>query len=269
MTLVLIVLHPDRSAVVRVVVTAVAIIGFIVERIRSDYRFWFIIAALLLGGALSGWSVSDNHRYLMAYWALAISLALNADNWERVLSLSARRMIGLCFLFACIWKTITPDFLDGTFFHYSLLTDSRFREVAHWIGGINAPMADLNRAARAALFRFDSNLVAVQFYDPATIQTIAHALTWWTIGIESAIAIVFLLPLRNAFTCIRDVVLLVFSITTYALAPVIGFGWVLLIMGMIQVEWRKKSVRWMYVGTFVLLELYLLPWKKALSLLQS
>jgi len=55
--------------------------------------------------------------------------------------------------------------------------------------------------------------------------------------------------------------LALFCVTTYVIAPVVGFGWLLLVMGMAQCEPERMSVRTMYLALFFALIFYqTLPW---------
>jgi hypothetical protein len=54
--------------------------------------------------------------------------------------------------------------------------------------------------------------------------------------------------------------------TTYALAPVAGFGWLLATMGLAQCHARQRVLRNAYVGVFVLILLYSeIPWTGVLA----
>ena len=60
--------------------------------------------------------------------------------------------------------------------------------------------------------------------------------------------------------------LLVFCVTTYALAPVAGFGWLLAVMGLAQCHPNQRMLRGAYVAVFVLILLYSeIPWAGVLA----
>jgi hypothetical protein len=75
------------------------------------------------------------------------------------------------------------------------------------------------------------------------------------------LAVVFLAPLPAALQWIRHALLLAFCTLVYPVAPVAGFGWLLLAMGLSQVSagetaWRRAYVLvWLWV--LVVTEL---PW---------
>lgn len=81
----------------------------------------------------------------------------------------------------------------------------------------------------------------------------ALVLTWWTILIEAVVAVLFLWPEDRGPSRWRDPALLVFILTTYPVAPVIGFAWVLAAMGTAQ-STRRGFPYWpaIYVAAYVL-----------------
>ena len=262
MTLLLLLVYPDKTWFVRIPVTILAIIAILVERVRRAPLLWFACGLLLLAGVATRWSSADNHRYLMAYWLLAICVAMMASDAEPALKRSARLLLGFCFLFATVWKAMSPDFMNGTFFHFTLLADARFSIVVEWLGGVTANMRQLNSLGMAAIRHYASPIESLQLADASHTRALALAMTWWTVAVEGALALLFLLPSRLRVTHVRDFVLLIFALTTYAIAPVLAFGWTLLILGMVQVSERARFVRPAYIVVFVVLQLYGAPWKE-------
>ena len=112
------------------------------------------------------WPLSDNHIYLLAYWCLAIGLALSGAapaatlSSEQPLACSAR-----AFAMAVLWKAVlSPDYIDGRFFRVTLLTDERFADASLVFGGLSRDQmarepqvpraaAGRRRAARSAAIR--------------------------------------------------------------------------------------------------------------------
>jgi len=87
---------------------------------------------------------------------------------------------------------------------------------------------------------------------PPRLLAVARAMAAGTVAIEAAIAVVFLLPLGWRIARMRDALLLVFCATTYALAPVAGFGWLLLSIGVAQLEPARRRTRATYLVAFAL-----------------
>jgi hypothetical protein len=91
------------------------------------------------------------------------------------------------------------------------------------------------------------------------LRAAAHALGWATVLLEGVVALAFLAPPALGIGRLRDAALLVFCAGTYALAPVAGFGWLLLAMGAAQ----SQSARWrlLYLAVFALVIFYReVPW---------
>ena len=83
---------------------------------------------------------------------------------EYVLKRSARLMIGICFALGFIWKIVSPEFFDGSLFHFKLLYDYRFAEmVTEPVGGLTAAMSNSNLDAYHALRETDAMSVPIQF----------------------------------------------------------------------------------------------------------
>ena len=78
-------------------------------------------------------------------------------------------------------------------------------------------------------------------------------LTWWTIGIETLLALAFLFPDRPFLVKYRHVLLLTFAFTTYSVARVPGFGWIWMILGVAPCRKGQHLFRLLQVGMFLLL----------------
>ena len=74
----------------------------------------------------------------------------------------------------------------------------------------------------------------------------------WTIVIEGAIAVLFLAPARWIKSQLRNGSLLVFTITTYLVVPVVGFGLLFATMGIAQTHARESRTRAAYLGISML-----------------
>ena len=223
---------------------------------------------LLIAVRIAGdWPLSDNHIYLLAYWCLAIGLASAAPLPAAALARNSRLLIGLAFAFAVIWKAVlAPDFLDGRFFRVTLLTDPRFEDAAVLIGGLSRDQVRANREALAAVAEG-----AVPIEPPAIVETpqlrrLASVSTFGILFLESAVSIVMLLPTGLPTLALRHLLLLSFCAVTYAFAPVAGFGWLLLAMGLAQCQDEWTLLRVIYIGMFVLVLFYSeVPWAGLLT----
>jgi hypothetical protein len=87
--------------------------------------------------------------------------------------------------------------------------------------------------------------------------------------VEGAVAITFLWPFGRMISQWRNAALLLFCATTYAVAPVEGFGWLLIAMGITQCDpaWRKTL--FLYLAVFLLILFYRDEWVTQLLELSS
>jgi hypothetical protein len=80
-------------------------------------------------------------------------------------------------------------------------------------------------------------------------------LTWWTLAIEGAVALAFLSRGTSLLGRHRDHLLITFTVSTYLAAPVLGFGWLLLVLGLAQLRTTASHLRILYVAAFVVVRL--------------
>jgi hypothetical protein len=143
--------------------------------------------------------------------------------------------------------------------HHTLLTDTRFAEVATLVGGVPAHDLEADRRALSALDDPATPVGPVELRSAPRLEQAAAVLTWWTLAIEAAVAVAFLVPWRRLARH-RDLVLVAFVLTTYAVAPVVGFGWVLVCLGLAQHERSRRLVPLAYVVAFLLVQVFTAPW---------
>jgi len=201
------------------------------------------------------WPMADNHAYLLALWCLVLLVSCNNNLKEKIIANNARILIGLVFLLACIQKILSPDYLDGTFFQYLLLTDNRFEDFTVLFSDITYQQID-NARELLGLYQFSSfssekNIVP----DSSSFRILVLSATWWNLIDQLAVACCFLAPNNSFLNRKRDVSLLVFCLTTYAVAPVPGFGWLLVSMALAQCR-NNSNIRIAYICTFFIILFY-------------
>ena len=119
-------------------VLALACLSLILRSVRRAPITWLLVAALVAARIAVVWPLSDNHLYLLAYWCLAIGLALSGPVPAATLSTSSRWLLGAAFGLAVVWKgVLSPDYVDGRFFRVTLLTDERFADASLVLGGLS------------------------------------------------------------------------------------------------------------------------------------
>ena len=221
---------------------------------------WSALALLVAIRIADDWPLADNHIYLLCYWVLAVALALRPRSPElpRWLEPSADRP---AFAFAVLWKVaLSPDFIDGRFFRVTLLTDPRFGAAAQLVGGLSKASSMRTGEAVVPLPHGAELIDPPEVTEPPRLRAFATMSTWGIVALEALVAAMMLAPARRTGAW-RHMVLLAFCGITYAFAPVAGFGWLLLVMGLAQVEDRQVWISRLYVVTFLVVLFYdQLPW---------
>jgi hypothetical protein len=230
--------------------------------LARDARTWAVVTLLSAWPLLWNWPFSDNHDYLRACMALAVTLALTTAEPAPALRTSARLLVAVVFFFATLWKVaLSPDWLDGTFFRVTLLSDPRFHALAVLAGGVTWETLDAFDAALTAFLSGGAGWPGA-FVEPAGLRPLALALTGWTAAIEAALALAFLWPRLARF---RNALLIAFGASTFAFATVRGFGFLLMALGLAQCEDDERRTRLAYVATLFLIEAYRsVPWSRML-----
>lgn len=260
LTLMLLLLYPPSAWYAAIPLSVLALGALIFPWLRLSRWLWAAVGGLCLLGTSAQWYTADNHKYLLAYWCLAVALSLWSAEPDRTLAVTARRMLVLVFALAVVQKSLADDYLSGAFFHYELLMDQRFTWLAQHVGAVPRHMLDLNEAARLALINFDSPLPAVRLESTPRAASLALAITWWDYLVQVAIAAVYAWPCADRLGRTRDLWLLSFLAATYLFAPVIGFGWLLAILGLAQTDPGRLRTRAAFVAVFLLLQIYRMPW---------
>ena len=246
---------------------AIACLALAVRAIRRSPLTWIVVAALVAARVVVVWPLADNHIYLLAYWCLAIGLALSGAASAATLSRSSRWLIGASFAMAVLWKAVlSPDYTDGRFFRVTLLTDERFADAALVFGGLSREQMATNRTFLEPLPEGAELLDPPPFIEPPRLRAFAATATWGGLLLETLVALAFLLPVRGRLELSRHAALLAFCVATYALAPVAGFGWLLATMGLAHCRPSQRALRGAYLAVFVLILLYTeFPWTAVLA----
>jgi len=259
LTLLEVLLRPAAPWPLRTAMLVPAGLALVSERVLFAPLTWLVLATVTGLRLVVAWPLSDNHAYLLAYWCLGVALAALVPNPDRALAFSARWLIALAFVFAVLWKAfLSPDFLDGRFFRVTLIQDPRFADVAMLLGGLSPDELQQNREYLQPLPEGAELLEPPVLVEPPAFRRLASALTWGGLVLEVTVAAVFLLPARPV---LRHAALLLFCVTTYAFAPVAGFGCLLLVLGLAQTGPSASRTRALYVAAFFLVLAYAeAPW---------
>ena len=263
LTLIVLLLRPMGPWYVAAFVLLLAVVGLVSVPVQRAPATWLVLAALIATHLVVDWPLPDNHLYLLAYWCLGVGIALRLGEPARALARTGRQLLGLVFVFAVVWKAaLSPDYRDGRFFAVTLLTDERFADAVQLVGGLTR--AEL-RESREYLQPLSEG---AELLDPPTLHAtprfwwMVRAATWGGLLLEALVALLWLAPIRRpALLLVRHGVVLAFCMATYAFAPVAGFGWLLLVMGMATTAADQRGLRTAYVIAYCVVLLYAeIPW---------
>lgn len=262
LTLVGLLLRPVGDWTIRPFLLTFAVLGLVFPAIRRAPAFWWGLFLLAACRVVLDWPLPDNHAYLLFWWCLACALCLPIRDEGRALTTSARWLIGFTFLFAVVWKAaLSPDFLDQRFFRVTFLLDPRFHGLTELGGGLSTETIDLLHARLHAHVDGPQAAVASTPALPPRFDGLVGVATLATLALETIVALSFLWAGERGLARVRDVALLLFCGTTYAVATVEGFAWLLLAMGLAQCDAARARMRLAYLAVFILVLFYReLPW---------
>jgi hypothetical protein len=271
LTLIVLMLRPQGEGLLGAAILLVAGAGLVIPSLTGSARTWMLLAALLAGRIAADWPLADNHIYLLAYWCLGVALALcwyepsgSSDDDPKgsyhrsfeILRSTSRLLVGCAFACAVVWKALlAPDYLDGRFFRVTLSTDDRLAPVA-LAAGLSPVQLQANRDALEPLPAGVEVLDGPVLVEPPGFRRVAAALTWGGVALEALVALAFLLPVATRWPSLRHILLLAFCVATYAFAPVAGFGWLLIVLGLAHCDPDQRRLRLAYVAAFALVLCY-------------
>lgn len=266
LTAIILLLRPMGPWWIAPFILSLAGLALILPRVLSAPGTWYSLALLVGVRILEDWPLADNHIYLLSYWCLALGLALGSRHFISTIGKASRLLIGFAFLFAVLWKGfLSPDYLDGRFFQVTFLTDPRFEDVTLLAGDLTADQLAESREYLQPLPEGVELIDPPTLHEPERFSWLVGFSTWATVLIEALCALAFLIPLTGRPVVFRHLLLLAFCVTIYALAPVAGFGWLLLTMGLATVDPQQRALRVAYLSAWILVLLYDgIPWSRLL-----
>lgn len=264
LTLLHLLVHAPQAWYLNLILLPLFAAGLIFRRWLLTPAFWYVTATLLGTTIYLNWESSDNHKYMFVYWCLVLCSALSMPRPEQsdTLRRSSQLLIALCMLLATAWKALTPQYMDDRFFTYELLADERFAHFTAWTTGVPLETLALNRELRDLQMSYPpagAALPIVQLSGGEQVAALACFLTWWTVLIEGLLGGLFLLPSNRWTNFGRNLLLILFAVTTYSVAPVRGFGWMLMLLGLAQCTREERTFRWGYLAAMLLIQAYMIP----------
>lgn len=262
MTLIMVLLYMQHSRILMGVIILFVPVGILFMRVLKSPTYWAILAIFIIVGFYQITHSADNHTYLTVYWIIAIALSFQTRQRIDSISLNARLLIGLCFGFATLWKILSPEFIDGTFFHFTFLTDSRFFDFTELTAGLSSDIRHDNLDSYNLIKSSTERKEFVQLISSPSLSTLSIFMAYWTILLEGWIAVAFLAPVESKLSKYRDNPLLIFMITTYPIATVRGFATLLAVMGFAQCRGNNSGMRIIYLLIFLLIPIFSLPFER-------
>lgn len=257
LTLLILLLRPPEDGSIRGLTWLVAGLALAVPALMRSSVTWLGLAGLVLARLVLDWPLSDNHIYLLGYWCLGVGLCFLLSSPFTAIADMSRWLAGSAFLCAVLWKgLLTPDFLDARFFRMTLVTDDRFADLSRAVGGLTDIQLETNRAAVVALPAGIEVLDGPVLMEPPALRRLGLVLTWGGFLLESLVAAALLSRRPAVLHRSRHVLLLTFASVTYAVAPVAGFGWLLMAMGLAQCRTQQRRLRAAYLSVFALITVY-------------
>ncbi len=233
--------------------TVLAIAGLGLSLFKHKWFWPAMFALALVRFVFSSMYSYDNHEWLLLYWLLALAIYSFGKNSERQFQITSRLLIGLTFLFATAWKILSPEFRSGAFFEFAGATEPRFTDAFTMMGNISAADVSSNLQAIAAL-KSAGGVVPFSLIEVSGYESFWMFLTIATIVVEGALAVTFLAPLPRTKLWIRDVLLGGFTVGTYLVMPVLGFGQLLCVLGYGASDLQEKKRKYVYVGLLVFVQ---------------
>ena len=260
LTLLLLILHGSSTWTLDMPQRALCGLMLLSRGLLLDRWLWVILAALTMWINALHWAWIDNHKYLISYWCLACAFAVGSASRDRVLAVNGRWLVGLAFFFAVVWKLLGGEYLNGSFLHFTVLTDARLEVAGAFVGGLGPEVLPQNRLLMSLVTIFPDQTTGVVLQTSPRLELISWLASYWTLFIEGAVGVAFLVHGWRLSNKLKDALLVLFILTTYVLLPVSGFAFLLCVMGFAQCEVEHTKRRIVYLVLFILVQFIKLPW---------
>lgn len=212
-----------------------------------------------------------NHKHLFVYVTILffISSFYKAKEFVYLFKHGSRLIIGFVFLFATIGKFLAPEFLNGSFFEFTGLVDSRFSGFTAIVTSLS--MSELVTMRESFQQLLNSNNISdleIQLESTVWKENLSLFMAYWTIFIEGMIAVTFIISTKYKLSMFRDLFLIIFMITTYPIATVPGFAAILTVLAFAQSSLHKSELKYLsilYLCIFVLIPIFSFPFYRLYS----
>lgn len=232
LTAVALLLHGSSSWIVEIPITICCALFLLSSKLARSKTLWMVLSVLLVTGNGINLLEIDNHKFVFAYWTIGCCLSLYARDPAEFIQYTARVLVGLVFLFATIWKIAGGEYHDGHFIHYTILTDSRVEWLCEYVGQLTDQQIEENREM-CSLVKDFPDVVPASLHTTESLRSFSRILSFLTLAGEGSLALCLLLPWRRAQE-MGQLLLLGFIVVTYFFLPVIGFAFILAVLGTLQ-----------------------------------
>jgi len=137
-----------------------------------------------------------------------------------------------------------------------LLTDTRFTDITRAVGRLTPAELEDSRTALEPLPEGAEIVDGPVLLEPRSLRALGIGLTWGGFALEGLLALAFLAGRPSWIVRLRHPLLLLFCVSTYAIAPVAGFGVLLIAMGLAQTGGSQARLRAVYLGACALVLIY-------------
>jgi len=229
--------------------------------VYSPYS-WFLLFGMQSIDVYLDYGAKANHGWVMWYWSMAItcSFFVNSDTRKVVLHSNARWLLIIVMMVAVFWKAISPVYMSGDFFHRNLVSNPLMTQFTALVTDLDREQVDLNSKQRIVMMS-QVQPSAYNIYGFATTEFtkfLALITTWWVLLIELVVGFLLLLYNKRA-DMYAHLFHLWFILVAYAAAPIVGFGWILLVLGYSLLEGDQKRLKLSYYFVGVCMCVYGLP----------
>ncbi len=251
-------IYGTQSEVLEALFVVLAGVGLLAPALLRRPLFWLTLlgTSVLIHGMK--WFEIDNHKVLFAYWMFTLALGLKGAHLGRSLGQGARLLIAACFGCGVFWKIYGGQFTDGSFLHLSFLLNGKFEPFTQAFSGLTLDQLAHAKASAALFHAGVLNMDALVLPTTERLGTMALVASYFTIAIEAAIALTFLLAGR-APHWLRHGLLLTFIVLVYPIATVPGFACILITMGLADLGDQKGPLRELYLLAFAFSALSFIP----------
>ena len=221
---------------------------------------WWLLAACSAAGVFIQWDTADNHKYLLAYWLAACAIAASVRDTAAQLRWVSKALLVCVFALATAWKLWWGEYIDGSFWYWTLIMDPRVSGIAAALAGDSSQTVEtIALRIRTTGLSGESGASTGMPVEP-TLINVALAMSWATLVIEAAIASLYCAKCRSLYR-VSQTALVVFLIVTYVLLPVPGFASTLAVLGLSSCHDDDAIGRGMFVASFVWVQLTYFPWR--------